>query len=202
MAIRIVCACGKQIRAPESAAGHKGRCPRCGAKHIVPAPEMLVAIGDLGTASAASVSSASSRDDSGEMLKHGTHILGADSTSEMAPQQSRRTVEDLDHFETNAALTPAFPAGPKATVKYSLAILHPFRFLTGRWRKRRGLEEECPICGFNLREAEHSAFCPGCGADRVQDARQRRPNRQAGNLDRQIAIVFLGGQLPGKARAE
>jgi hypothetical protein len=202
MAIRIVCACGKLIRAPESAIGHQGRCPRCGAKHMVPAPELLVAIGDRATTSAASVSSASSSDGSGEILEDSIHLPAADVSSEVAPSSSRHADENDGRLEADAAPTSACPATPKSKVGNSLGILHPFRFLAGRRRKRRGAEEECPMCGFNLREAEHSAFCPGCGADRVHDARQRRSNRQAGNLDRQIAMVFLGGQLPGKARAE
>lgn len=42
MAIKFSCKCGKHLKAPESAAGRRSRCPRCGDPVVVPSPEKTV----------------------------------------------------------------------------------------------------------------------------------------------------------------
>ena len=41
VAIQIKCGCGKVLKAPDSQAGQKGKCPNCGA--ILPVPDYVVA---------------------------------------------------------------------------------------------------------------------------------------------------------------
>ncbi len=38
MALIVLCACGTRLRPPESAAGKKVKCPKCGGAVAVPAP--------------------------------------------------------------------------------------------------------------------------------------------------------------------
>ncbi len=49
MPIRIVCACGKTLNAPDEAAGHRVKCPGCGAILDVPSPELEAARALAGT---------------------------------------------------------------------------------------------------------------------------------------------------------
>jgi len=105
MSIQFRCEyCGKQVTAPESAGGQRGKCPYCGRSNYIPAP-----VGDDDLVPLAPIDESEERQRQKEidsLLRAEREILAESGGQPPVPLEHREDmqVEDLHHFVVNYCL--------------------------------------------------------------------------------------------------